>query len=504
MSIPLLDHIAAHGSDQPPAHRKVRPAEVAGSFYPADPAALVSMMDAMLDHAAVAPIEGILLAIVAPHAGYEYSGPVAAHAYAALKGRRYDRVVVIAPSHFEAFSFTSVYDGDAYATPLGTIPVDKEFAKQLASASSSIHLSGRGHDATARGGEHALEVQLPWLQRVLGEFSLVPVVMGDHSYSTCRTLGIALAKLIQETSGESTLIVASSDLSHYHPYDDAIRLDRNTLQGIRERDYFSLARNIDEHVWEACGAAPIAAAMMAAERLDANRAELLHYANSGDTGGGHDRVVGYGAVAFVKGAAPRAEVEFSLGEEEKSHLLSLARTAVEYTAHTQKLYEPAPVLEGPLSHERGAFVTLKANGSLRGCIGYSSPVKPLYLTVRDTATMAAFRDPRFTPVSLAELPSLEYEISVLSPLRRVRSIDEIHIGRDGLMVKCGSQEGLLLPQVALEHSLNAASFLRHTCTKAGLPPDAWKSEATDVFSFSALVFSSRAVATEAPHPAREA
>jgi len=215
----------------------VRAAGVAGSFYPSDPAALTAMIDGMLANASTPAVNGPILAVVAPHAGYQYSGPVAAFTYAALKGHKYSRVVVIAPSHFEGFDFTSVYDGDAYATPLGTVSVDKAFAQQLIRQNSSIRFSGRGHLPTSQGTEHALEVQLPWLQRVLGNFTLVPIVMGDQSYESSRALGVALAKLIR---GGDTLIVASSDLSHYHTYDDAEKIDHKTLSALESVSYTHL------------------------------------------------------------------------------------------------------------------------------------------------------------------------------------------------------------------------------------------------------------------------
>ena len=205
------------------SEQKVRRAAVAGSFYPADPKELSAMMDEMLAHASPAAGDGTILAAVAPHAGYPYSGPVAAWTFAALKGHKYSRVVVIAPSHYVSFGFSSIYDGDAYETPLGTIPIDKEFARKLTKLSCSIHLSEQGHTATSAGGEHALEVELPWLQKVLGSFQLVPIVMGDQSYESSRALGVALAKLIEgeQTTAGRHLILASSDLSHYHPYEQA-------------------------------------------------------------------------------------------------------------------------------------------------------------------------------------------------------------------------------------------------------------------------------------------
>jgi hypothetical protein len=401
--------------------QKVRPAGVAGSFYPADPKALLAMIDDMLAHASPPPIHDPILAVVAPHAGYQFSGPVAATTYAALKGRKFSRVVVIAPSHYEAFDFASVYDGDAYATPLGTVQVDKAFARQLVKLSPTMRLSSQGHDATPAGAEHAIEVQLPWLQRVLGDFQLVPIVMGEQSYENSRALGVALAKLIEnENKGGNTLIVASSDLSHYHTYDEAETIDHKTLGALAVWDYFSMSRNFQTRVWEACGGAPIVAAMIAAERMGANQAQVLKYANSGDTSGDRSRVVGYSADVFVKAPNGKAvETPFSLSDRDKNELLALARKSVEQAVGQRKQYEPGATASDALNQDRGAFVTLSEAGELRGCIGYTSATKPLYLAVRDTATLAALRDPRFPPVSSSELPQLEYEISVLSPLRRV-------------------------------------------------------------------------------------
>jgi MEMO1 family protein len=474
--------------------QKVRQPAVAGAFYPSDPKALSGMIDDMLAHATSPAIEGPILAAVAPHAGYPYSGPVAAYTYAALKGRKYSRVVVIAPSHYLAFNFTSVYDGDAYATPLGVIPVDKDFARKLVKMSSTIELSGKGHDPTSAGGEHAIEVELPWLQRALGSFELVPIVMGDQSYENSRALGVALAKLIQneEKGGHKlgdTLILASSDLSHYHTYNDAETIDHKTLNALQAWDYFSMSRNFGVRIWEACGGAPIVATMIAAERMGANQAMVLKYANSGDTSGDHSRVVGYSADVFVK--APHAsavQAPFSLTEQEKRELLALARKSVEFAVQQKRAYEPDASSSEDLNQERGAFVTLNESGVLRGCIGYTSATKPLYLTVRDTAMLAALRDPRFRPVSASELPHLEYEISVLSPLRRVLDVSQIKVGRHGLLMKNGDHEGILLPQVPVEQDWDRLRFLQETCAKAGLQSDCWKDENTDIFLFTAVIF----------------
>ena len=473
--------------------KKVREAAVAGAFYPAGAQELTAMMDQMLAQVQLPAIDGTILAAMAPHAGYPYSGPVAAYTYAALKGHTYKRVVVIAPSHYVGFGFTSVYDGDAYATPLGTVPVDKEFAHKLAKMNSSIQLSDKGHTPTSAGGEHALEVQLPWLQRTIGSFELVPIVMGDQSYEASRALGVALTKLIaaEKKSGAEgeTLVLASSDLSHYHPYNDAETIDHKTLHALQAWDYYSMSRNFETRVWEACGGAPIVTAMIYAERMGANKAQVLKYANSGDTSGDKSRVVGYSADVFVKSAhKAAAEPPFSLTADEKAELLAIARKAVERAVGQRQNYVPEPSRSETLNREYGAFVTLTKGGALRGCIGYTSAMKPLYLTVRDTATFAALRDPRFRPVTVDELPEIAYEVSVLSPLRRVTDVEQIQVGRDGLLMKNGDSEGLLLPQVPTEQGWDRKTFLEQTCQKAGMERNCWKDEDTDIFSFTAVVF----------------
>jgi hypothetical protein len=479
-----IKHVSA--GDQP----KVRQAAVAGSFYPSDPKVLSAMMDEMLAKVTAPQITDPILAVVAPHAGYQYSGPVAAYTYAQLKGHKYTRVVVIAPTHHVAFDFTSIYEGDAYATPLGNVQVDKAFAQKLVKMSSTMKLSSQGHEPTSAGGEHAVEVQLPWLQKVLGNFEVVPIVMGDQSYESSRALGVALAKLIKSEGKQGeTLVLASSDLSHFHTYDEAVKMDHKTLNALKAWDYFSMSRNFQPRIWEACGGAPIVAAMIYAERMGANQARVLKYENSGDVTGDHSSVVGYSADVFVKADGGKAvETPFSLSDQEKSELLALARKSVEYVVQEKYAYEPPANASATLNQERGAFTTLKKGGELRGCIGYTSAAKPLYITVRDTATLAAMRDPRFSPVTASELPSLEYEISVMSPLRRVTDIQQIKVGQHGLLMKNGDSEGLLLPQVPVEQKWDRQTFLEQTCAKAGMRTNCWMDDDTDIFSFTAVVF----------------
>ncbi|HTW81223.1 MAG TPA: AmmeMemoRadiSam system protein B [Terracidiphilus sp.] len=500
--------IASLAAQQPPngaEHQKLRPAGVAGTFYPADPAALTAIMDTMLHQVSLPKINGQVVAAVSPHAGYPYSGPVAAYTYAALKGHKFSRVVVIAPSHYEAFDFTSVYDGDGYVTPLGTVPVDKTFVRELVKMDSSIKLSELGHTATHDGAEHAIEVELPWLQHVLGDFTLVPIVMGDQSYESSRALGLALAKLIRkeqqhqsanpEEPGGETLVLASSDLSHFHTYDEAEKIDHKTLNALQAFDYFTMSQNFQYRgpgqpgIWEACGGAPIVAAMIYAERMGARQAEVLRYANTGDVTGDHSRVVGYSADVFLKAPDGKAtEAPFTLNEQEEKQLLALARNAVERAVRDHKLNDPAATGDLALDQERGAFVTLTIGGELRGCIGFIMPVVPLYNAVNVTAAKAAVEDPRFMPVSEQELPKLEYEISVLSPLVRVLDVNQIVVGKHGLLMKNGDREGLLLPQVPVEQHWDRNTFLEQTCVKAGMPRDCWKDENTDIFRFTAFVF----------------
>jgi MEMO1 family protein len=471
------------------AAAKVRPAAVAGGFYPTDPVELQKMVDGFLAAAKPPEITSPIIALVCPHAGYPYSGQVAAYSYALVKGKKYDRVVVIAPSHYEAFGFASVYNGDAYATPLGNVEIDKEFSSKLAGMSPLIKLSDEGH--TPRGqGEHALEDQLPFLQRALGQFKLVAIVMGDQSYDSSRAVGVSLANMIAHDPGHSTLIVASSDLSHYHPYADAVTEDHKTLQAIEEWDYYNLSLNSERRIWEACGGAPIVAAMIAGERLGANEARVLKYANSGDVNGDKSRVVGYGAVAIYADSNQEKakEEKFSLTHREEAALLKMARQSVETRVRDRSI-AAVPVDEpSALQQDRGAFVTLMEKGELRGCIGYIAPMKSLIETVRDVAGYAALNDRRFPPVVANELPQLDYEVSVLSPLRHVQDVKQIQVGTHGLLIKKGPYEGVLLPQVPVEQGWNRATFLEEICRKAGLPPNAWRDEDADLFTFTAIVF----------------
>ena len=478
---------------------KIRPPAVAGQFYTGNPAALRREVESYINSAEYFPgCEPI--ALVSPHAGYMFSGAVAGCGFRQVEGRRYDAVVVISPSHMDYFSFSAVMESGAYRTPLGDIPIQAELAKEISEYSPLIRLSDRGHSSSSRAGrgEHALEVQLPFLQVALGDFKLVPIIMGDQKWEQCLALGEALAAALQ---GKKALIVASSDLSHFHPYDEANRLDSAFIELVEAFDPRRLCDELQSKKVEACGGGPIAAAMVAAKKLGATGVKSLKHANSGDVPvAGKESVVGYLSAMFCRSQANDIEeMEESakavsellengpLTMVEKRQLMEIAKATIDAVVRGNPVPEFEPV-SSTVREERGAFVTIRQRGQLRGCIGYIIPVKPLYLTVREVAESAALKDPRFPPVSIDELPYLEYEISALSPIRKIEDVKEIEVGRDGIIIRRGYYQGLLLPQVATEYGWNREQFLEHTCKKAGLPANAWKNPDTEISIFSAEVF----------------
>ncbi|MBD3225203.1 MAG: AmmeMemoRadiSam system protein B [Caldithrix sp.] len=467
----------------------VRQPAAAGTFYPENPQKLKRFVNNLLQQTAEPSIDGEITGLITPHAGYIYSGKVAASAYAALNGQRVHRIILIGPSHVARFKGAAIFNGTGYSTPLGTVPIDQDFSQKLSEQHDLLRLSSDGHTTRYKGrGEHALEVQLPFLQQVLGDFRIVTVIMGNQDYETCRALGQGLARLITD---RQTVIIASSDLSHYHSYKKAVHLDNQVIKAIKNWDYLNLWRNIQNGVWESCGAGPIVATMMAIENLGATQSRLLQYANSGDVPKGqHDRVVGYAAFAFSFSNSQYKSQSSGLNLKpcDQNELLQLAQKSVEQAVLHNKPLNMEQSENFRLNQPHGVFVTLNANGKLRGCIGYTAPVHPLCQLVCRAAFAAAKHDPRFTPVTPDELHGLTFQISVLSPFRRVLNFRDIKVGKHGLLVKCNRKEGLLLPQVAVEQKWDRQTFIEQTCCKAGLPPDAWKDEGTDFYQFTAFVF----------------
>ncbi len=464
-----------------PGQDSVRRPAVAGLFYPGDARELTLTVDQLLAGVAPRRIDGHVVALVSPHAGYAFSGHVAAHGYAVLRRQRPKRIVLIAPSHVEAFSGAAVFAGQAYATPLGEVPVDRSFAEQLV-RSGAAKFSWSGHGPTAGGrGEHALEVQLPFLQRVLGSFEIVPIVCGDRNLTTSRCLGSALADLMDE----DTVVVASSDLSHYHPYEKAQILDRRVSDFLSSWDYLSLHGSLEAGECEACGSGPIIAAMIAAQQVGGDSVTLLHSANSGDVAPfRREEVVGYLSAVLTRSGQEFVSQSASLSGEDKERLMEIARESVRRAVTGEDPLDTSR--EAPSLQLPGAvFVTLRLEGRLRGCIGSVVAREPLAKAVASAAAAAALRDPRFAPVSARELTRIDCHISVLTPFRLLRDPSKVEVGRQGLMIELNARRGLLLPQVAVEQAWDRETFLQQTCLKAGLEPTAWQDPGSAVYVFSA-------------------
>jgi MEMO1 family protein len=463
---------------------KIKEPNVSGQFYESDPGRLTERIDTYLSQAKVEPSADKIEALISPHAGYMYSGPVAAYAYKSISGKSYRTVVIIAASHYYGFDGVSVWQEGGFRTPLGVVPVDQDFAGRLIAADKKFSFQPQFFDQ-----EHSLEVQLPFLQRVLKDFKIVPVIMGQASFATAQRLAEALNQIIGRR--EDVLVVVSSDMSHYHPGNEAQAMDQMSLKLIEVMDIQGFWTQCSLRKLEMCGFIPVTTGMIFAEQRGL-KPKILHYANSGDVTGDYSRVVGYGAVIFSPMTGPGGATGVApLTQEQKKALLTVARQTIEQYLKERKVYDPQ-VKDSRLLVEEGAFVTLHKDGQLRGCIGRVVGPGPLFLTVRDMAIAAATEDPRFNPVSEAELKDIEIEISVLSQPWVVRDPQEIQPGVHGVIVKRGFRQGIFLPQVATEWNWGREEFLSNLCShKAGLPPDAWKDPQTRLEVFTANVFSEK-------------
>lgn len=469
---------------------RIRESVIAGTWYPGNPEKLRKAVLEYLAKASVTSLSGRLVGLVAPHAGYIYSGPVAAYAYKLLEGKPVKKVLIMAPSHRAYFNGASVDDVAGYRTPLGVVPVDRALAQKL-----MAHEDLFSHVPQAHAQEHSLEIQLPFLQVVLGAFHMIPVLVGDVTLDGCRRLAQVVAETVRD---DEVLLVASTDLSHYYPYQDAKNLDASVIEKVDGYDPEGLFEALRRRECEACGGGPLVTTLLAARELGATKARVLHYANSGDVTGDLRGVVGYMAAAIIDNPggilkkAPSMETlgvadEEAFSKEEKNVLRTVAWQAIRWKLGLES--EPAYEGEAPkLWQKRGAFVTLHKDSALRGCIGYVEPHKPLWQTVKEAAVQSAFGDPRFPPLRAEEVEALQLEISVLSPLERIRDPLQFTVGRHGLVIRKGDHSGLLLPQVAVEHSWSKEEFLNWTCKKAGLSPECWRQGDVEVYRFSAEVF----------------
>jgi MEMO1 family protein len=418
-------------------------------FYPGDARALANEVDDLLGGVSPpAPRLGYPKALIVPHAGYIYSGGIAARAYDELLPARgtVKRVVLLGPTHRVAVRGLAMPSAGGFGTPLGTVRIDTE-ALDAVRELPQVVVSDAAHAL-----EHSLEVQLPFLQKMLGEFALAPFAVGMASVAE-------VAEVIERLwGGPETLVVISTDMSHYHSYEQARAIDRATIVRIA-----SFATDI--HHEEACGATPLNGLLLFSKQRKLS-VKLLAACNSGDTAGGKGRVVGYSAFGIYEGG------EVSL-EEAGRTLLSLARGSIEETL----LGKPEATAAASWLGQTGAtFVTLTKDGNLRGCIGSLQAARALSEDVAQNALGAAFRDPRFPAMTAAEWPQCRVEVSLLSTPKPVRFADEadlleqIEAGVDGLIVEADGKRGTFLPQV-WEDLSDKRVFLGHLLRKAGLPED---------------------------------
>jgi AmmeMemoRadiSam system protein B/AmmeMemoRadiSam system protein A len=482
-----------------------------GMWFPGDPEQLATMVDSYLADAKedTEKIEGEPIALIVPHAGYIYSGWVAAYAYRQIGGLEYDTVVVIGNTHAGGGTVPiAIWARGAYETPLGAVPVDEEVAAALLAADSRILFDRAGHES-----EHPVENQIPFLQRVIsGDFKVVPIVLHDDSLEVAELLSQAL---VEALAGRKALIVASTDLAHWPAYDDARASDAAMLAAVEtldpqvllDTDREWMGKGIPNLATTMCSKGSVLTAMLAAPQLGANQVTVLKYANSGDVPiGDRSQVVGYGAVMFWRGESNRSAERsrsptsvvmptppssvtdaLPLNAGDKEELLTIARQTIAHFLETGG-FPHILVTRPALFQERGAFVTLKKHGELRGCIGHLIGDRPLYLVVQNVAVSAAVADQRFPPVTEEELSGLEIEISVLSPLKQVESVDQIQVGLHGVIIRRGLNQAVYLPQVAPEQGWGREEMLQNLCLKAGLSKDEWKKEGTLFYVFTAEVF----------------
>ncbi|MBL7156919.1 MAG: AmmeMemoRadiSam system protein B [Candidatus Omnitrophica bacterium] len=491
---------------------EVKKADLAGRWYSASKRSLTAELQSYLTKATPPSIDGEIVAIISPHAGFVYSGPVAAYGFKAISKQTIKTVVVVGFSHTRNYDGIAVLDVDGIETPLGVVEIDKKITEQLIAAHPKIY-----DKPLAFLGENSIEMEIPFLQAVLNDFKIVLVAIGDQNLENCKILGKALYDTLKDK--ESFLLVASTDMSHYLPYKKANSMDRKTISVIEEFDADKLytESSLSGHQLM-CGYGAVYATMIATKKLGADKIEILKYANSGDTTWDKRRVVGYLSAAIIKSnisasggknlrqrrirlgrkkskLGPKRQMPKSekgdndmLNEVQRKKMLKLARDSIMHYLKNRKRL-PVEETDPVLLAEMGGFVTLHKHGQLRGCIGNIVGRGPFYLTVRDMAVEAATGDPRFPQVTLNEMDDIDIEISALSPLKKIDNPDVIEMGKHGVIVRRGFTSGVYLPQVATEAGWNREQFMNSLCgDKAGMSPDAWKKGECDIYIFTAEVF----------------
>jgi hypothetical protein len=477
------------------SEKDVRPCLQTGPWYPADPAQLQKTLDGFFAALPPPPKGAIARGLIAPHAGMQYSGRCAAKAYGAVSAAQgVRRVILLGSSHRSGFYGACVADYQAWSTPLGSVPVDTAVCREL--AGSKLFKS----DRDILRYEHALENQLPFLQRALagGSFKIVPVVFGALDKKDFAAMAATLAPFVDA----HTLVVASSDLTHYGESFSYVPFRRNIAANLEKLDkgfielvlrgdfagYYDYHKNTGI---TACGFAAIGVMMRMFENKG-YRAALADYARSGDLNGDYSTSVSYASILFSEDDAPAAAAGGLAGNEKKL-LLELARSTLrDHFQGKPAAGEERTAALPRLQQALGVFVTLRKQGQLRGCIGSIVGVEPLYRGVRANALHAAFDDPRFPALREKELDEVEIEISVMTPLRRAADYRAIRLGRDGVVIRDGHAQAVFLPQVATETGWTLDEFLGQLCLKARLERSAYRaSRSMQFFVFQAQVFSER-------------
>ena len=461
----------------------VRPATQANRFYTGDARELSEEVDSFLALHRGATIYHHVAAVIVPHAGYYFSGNVAASAYMSVPADQpYKRIFLLGPSHHEWLDGASVNsEADYYATPLGNVKVDRETAKSISDADSVFSYQPKAHDR-----EHCLEVQLPFLQRRLGDVPpIVPIIISTNDFNKLKRI----AHVLKPYFTEENLFVISSDFSHYPSYEDACEVDALTGKAIETGSVEAFIAALEQNArsgkrnlaTSACGELAIATLML---MMDGSyEVKHLMYQNSGDAEShDHSRVVGYHSFAIVR----KSDAGFALSDDEKRLLKEIALTSIKDSLAGKEISHSSP-LTTHLSAKCGAFVSLHKHGRLRGCIGHFGEDIPLHEIVAEMARAAAFEDPRFMPVTADELADIDIEISVLTPMRRIESLDEFELHRHGIYIRKGYRSGTFLPQVADEVNWTKEEFVSHCAQdKAGIGWDGWKD--AELYVYEAIVF----------------
>ena len=428
---------------------KDRQPAVAGSFYAADKETLTKDLTALFESCKKVKVNNRIRAIISPHAGYIFSGKTAAAAFSAIpENSTYKNIFIIGSSHVVAFDGASVYNSGDYITPMGKLTVNREIGEKLKSDNKVFAFPENSHLK-----EHSIEVQLPFIQYYFKTIpKIVPIIIGTDNKKTVKLIAEALKPYFTSEN----LFVISSDFSHYPAYNEAVESDRLTALGIvsGDPDIFlnTLKKNSEKNInglaTSMCGWTSGLTLLYLTDNNNKFKFSLVDYCNSGDSPfGGKDRVVGYNAIAVSESdlnseSRATAKQEFKFSTEEKNLLFKLVRTSIESKLNVKgKIQTEAEKMPSQLLKPLGAFVTLKINGKLRGCIGRFISTDPLYEVVKASAISSAFEDPRFLPLTIEEYARTEIEITVLGPLERISSKNEIILGKHGIYIKKDSRSG---------------------------------------------------------------